>query len=91
MLGGSKISWQKWKLFRARLTLLEADLVRCLVAVGDFAGDVESLATEGGRESNLEVDIGVREGNVGESGNSVGWAGVFFYCCWGGMMEWWNW
>ena len=59
------------KLFRARLTSFEADLARCLVAVRDFAGGVESLATEWGRESKLEFEIVEREGNVGETWNSV--------------------
>ena len=85
MLGGSTMSWQKWKLFRARLTSFEADLVRSLVIVGDFAGGVESLATEWGRESIVGVEIGER-GDVGESGNSVGWDGVYFDCCGGGMI-----
>ena len=51
------------------MTSFEADLARCLV--GDFAGGVESLATEWDRESSLGVEIGEREGDVGESGNSV--------------------
>ena len=55
--------------------------------MGDFAGGVESLATEWGRERNLGVDIGEREGGVGERVKSVRWAGVFFDCC-GGRMIW---
>ena len=39
-----------------------------------------------GRESNLGIEIGEREGDVGERGNSVRWAGVFFACCGGGII-----
>ena len=86
MLGGSRLSWQKWKLFRARRTSIDADLARCLVTVGDSAGGVESRATEWGRESNLGVEIGERVGGVGERVQSVRWAGVFLDCCEGGMI-----
>ena len=86
MLGGSRMSRQKWKLFRARRTSLDADLARCLVTVGDSAGGVESRATEWGRESNLGVEIGEGVGGVGERVQSVRWAGVFLDCCEGGMI-----
>ena len=61
--------------------------------MGDFAGGVESRATEWGRESNLGVDIGDRVGGVGERVKSVRWAGVFLDCCeerndFGGSLEW---
>ena len=85
-VGESKMSRQKWKLFRARRTSFDADLARCLVTVGDFPGGVESLATEWGRESNLGVEIGERGGCIWERVKSVRWAGVFFDCCGGGMI-----
>ena len=53
-----------------------------LCLVGDFAGGVESLPTEWGRESNLGVEIGDRVVGVGERGKSMRWANVFFDCCW---------
>ena len=40
---------------------------------------VVSPPTEWGRESNLGIEIGDREGGVRERGKSVRWAGVFFF------------
>ena len=71
---------------RARRISLEADLARCFVVTVDDAGGMYSLATERGRESSLGIEIGEREGDVSESGNSVKWAGLFFGCFEGGII-----
>ena len=67
----------------ARRTSLEADLARCLIFDDDDEDDdcgVEFLVAEWDPESSLEVEMGEREGNVGDMGVSVGWVSVFFGC-----------
>ena len=72
---------------RARRTSLEADFARCLDVDG-----IVSVVAEWDRLNILGVEIGEREGNVGERGVSVGWVGVF--SCYGSEMIWagrWDW
>ena len=73
----------------ARLTSLEAD---CDLGFGaiDVVGRGESLVTEWDSESILGVVIGEREGDLGDSGNSVRSArvGFFFLLFCGGGINW---
>ena len=71
---------------RARQTFLEANLARCLVFDDDNGCGVESLVAEWDQESSFGIAMGESGGGIGESGNSVRCAGVFFGCCGGGII-----
>ena len=69
------MSSQKYKAVKARRTSLKANLARCLIFDDDDDDDdcgVEFLVAEWDRESSLGVEMGEREGNVGDRGVSVG-------------------
>ena len=50
---------------------------------GDGCG---SLVAEWGQDSSLGVEMGDNVGGVGDSGGFVGFSGVFFACCRGGII-----
>ena len=66
----------------ARRTSVEVDRDLGFGAI-DVVGGGESLVTECDREIILGVGIGEKEGDLGDSGNSVRSAGVFFCFCGG--------
>ena len=57
------------------------------MVTGDAANAMESLATERDRETSFGFEMGEIEGNVGESGVSVGWVVVFFVVGWNELCE----